>query len=78
MMGLTPGPLVCALFLSFSGKSVGSVGKSVGGVSGVGSCVFVLTGLKSVGDVVLFVMFVPRGVKSKGGRIIELFCRPKS
>ena len=51
--------------------------KSVGSVSGVGSEVFVPTGIKSIGDVVLLVVFVPRGVDSKRGRIIELFWRPK-
>ena len=35
-----------------SGKFVGSVGKSVGGVSGIGSGVFVSTGIKSNGHVI--------------------------
>ena len=48
-------------------------GKYVGSVSGVGSGDFVLTGIKSLGDVV---MFVPRGVNSKGGQFIELFWCP--
>ena len=61
-----------------SGKSVGSVGESVGCVRRVGYIFFVLTGIKSIGDVVLLVMFVPREVESKGGRLIELFWRPKS
>ena len=56
-----------------SGKSVGSVGRSFGGVSGVGSGVFVLTGTHSISDVVMLVVFVPRGVESKGGPLIELF-----
>ena len=34
-------------------------GNSVGGVSDVGSCVFVLTGIESIGDVVPLVVFVP-------------------
>ena len=42
-------------------------GKSVGRVSGLGSGVFVPTGIESIGDVVLLVLFVPRGVKSKSG-----------
>ena len=62
-------------FSIFSGKSVG---KSVGGVSGVGSGIFVPTGIKSIGDVDLLFVFVPKGVDSKGGRLIELFWRPKS
>ena len=53
-------------------------GKSVGGVSGIGSGVFVLTGIKSIGDVVPMVVFISRGVDSKGGQIIEIFWRPKS
>ena len=59
------------------GKSVGSAVESVGGVSGVGFGVFVLTGIKSIGDVVLLVVFVPRGVESKRGRLIGSFWRPK-
>ena len=53
-------------------------GDSVGSVSGVGSEVFVLNVIKSIGDVILLVVFVPNGVKSKGGRLIELFWRPRS
>ena len=51
---------------------------SVGCVSGVGSVYFVSTELESIGDVVPLLVFVPRGVESKCGRLIELFCRPKS
>ena len=40
---------------------------------GVGSGVFVLTVIESIVDVVLLVVFVPIGVDSKGGQIIELF-----
>ena len=40
----------CA-FPFFSDESVGSVGESVGGVCGVGSGFFVLTGIESIGDV---------------------------
>ena len=65
-------------FPSFSGKSVGSVGKYVGGVSDVGSGVFVLTEIESIGGVAPFFLFVPREGKSKGGRLIELFWCPKS
>ena len=52
-------------------------GNSVGCVSGVGSAIFVPTGIKSVGDVVPLVLFIPRGVESKRGWLIELFWRPK-
>ena len=61
-----------------SDESIGSVGRSVGHVSGVGSGVFVLTGIKSIGDVFPLVVFVPKIVESKGSRLIEIFCRPKS
>ena len=60
-----------------SGKSIGSVGKSVGRVCGMGSGVFVLTGIKSISDIVPLVVLVTKGVKSKGGQLIELFWRPK-
>ena len=69
-------PGKCA-FPFCSGKSIGSVGKYVGGVSGVGSGIFVLTGIDSIGDFVSLFVFVPSGVESKGGRLIELFWRPK-
>ena len=49
-------------FPFFSGKSVGSVRESVGRICGVGSVIFVLTGIKSIGDVVLLVVFLPKGV----------------
>ena len=84
MMVLTPGPLVRALFFRFD-ESVGRVGDSVGCVAnfvvldcGVGSGVFVPTGIESIGDVFPLVLFVPKGVKSKGSRLIEIFWRPKS
>ena len=60
------------------GDSVGRVDNSVGCVSGVGSGVFVPTGIDSIGDVVLLVVIVPKGVESKGSRLIEIFWRPKS
>ena len=59
-----------------SGKSVSSGGKSVGGVSGVGSGVFIPTGIESIGDVFPLFVFLPRGVESKGGRFTE-FLAPK-
>ena len=49
------------------GKYVGSVDESVGSVSGVGSGDFVTTGIESLGEVVLLVVFVPRRVDSKVG-----------
>ena len=80
MMGLDQGPHGTCTSPFCSGKSVGSV-------NGVGSGDFVPTGIKSIGDVVLLVVFVPRGVPlfvfvprgvdSKGGQLIELFWRPK-
>ena len=57
-------PGTCAS-LFFSGKSVGSVGESVGRVSGVGSGIFVPTGIKSIGDVVPLVVFVPKDLSPK-------------
>ena len=60
------------------GESVGSVGESVGSLSGIGSGNFAPTGIKSLGDVVPLVVFVPRGVESKGDQLIESFWRPKS
>ena len=58
--------------------SVGGASWSVGSVSGVSFGGFVPTGIKSLGDVVLWVVFVPRGVDSKGGWLIGSFWRPKS
>ena len=64
-------------FLFCSGKSVGSDDKSVGSGSVVGSGNFFLSGIESLGDIVLLFVFVPRGVESKVGQLIESFCRPK-
>ena len=60
----TPG--MCA-FPFCSDEFVGSVGESVGRFSDVGPGFFVPTGIKSIGDVVPLVVFVPKGVESKGG-----------
>ena len=60
------------------GDSVGRVEYSVGYVSGMGSGIFVPTGINSIGDVFLLVVFVPKGYESKGSRLIEIFWRPKS
>ena len=43
------------------------LGKSVGSASGVGSVVFVSTGIASIGDILPLVLFLPRGVYSKVG-----------
>ena len=61
-------PGTCA-FPFCSGKSVGSVDEAVVRVCvcGLGYGVFVLTGIESIGDVVPLVVFVPKGVESKGG-----------
>ena len=59
-------------------KSSSSVDEYVGCVRGVGSGVFFLTGIDSIGDVVPLDVFIPRGVESKCGQLIELFWRPKS
>ena len=74
MMGLIPGLLVRVLFLfalinlfCCVGDSVGSVGDSVDSVSSVGSTFFVSTGIESIGDIVLLVVFVPKAFDSKSG-----------
>ena len=59
-------PGTCA-FRFCSVKSVGSVGKSVDVVSGVGSVVFVPTEIESISYFVLLLVSIPRGVDSKGG-----------
>ena len=59
------GYTVTCAFSFCSVKSVGCVGKYVGCFCGVGSSVFVFTDLRSIGEVVLLVVFVPRGVESK-------------
>ena len=53
-------------------------GNSVGRDSGVGSVVFVPTGIDSIGDVVLLVVYVPIGVEFIFGQLIGSFWRPKS
>ena len=40
--------------------------------------VFVPEVIESIGDVVPLVVFVPKGVESKGSQLIEIFWRPKS
>ena len=46
--------------------------------NGIGSGVFVPTGIKSIFDVVLLVVFVPIEIKSKVGRLIQIFSHSKS
>ena len=57
-----------------SDDSAGRADNSVGHVHGVGSGVFVLIGIESTGDIVPLVVFVPKGVNSKCGRLAEYFC----
>ena len=49
-----------------------------GPVSGLGSGIFVPTGVDSKCDIFAFVVFVPIGVESKGGQLIEMFWRSNS
>ena len=53
--------------------SIGRVDNSVSCVHGVGSGVFFPIGIKSIDDVVPLVVFVPIGVESKCGLLIEMF-----
>ena len=57
------------------GSGSGTHGKSVGSAGDVGFGVFVLIGIESLGNVVILVVFVPRGVDSKGV-IVVLFLHP--
>ena len=75
--GSVSGSPVTCNFPFFSGKSVGGFSKSVGRVCGVGSGVFVPTGIESIGDVFQLVVFVPKLFESNGGRLIKIFCRSK-
>ena len=61
------------------GKSVGSAGESVSSycesidsVSGVGSGDFFSIEIKSIGDFFPLVVLVPRGIESKGGRLVAV------
>ena len=51
---------------------------SVGHFSYVGSGIFVPTVIESIGDIVLLIVFVPIGVESKVGQLIERFSLSKS
>ena len=68
---------MCAYTSRFD-DSIGHVDDSVGNICGVGSGAFVPIGIESKFDVVPLVVFVPIVVKSKGGRLIEIFWRPRS
>ena len=57
----------------FVGDYVGRVEESIGCVSGVGSDTFVPKGIKSIVGAVPLVVFVPKGIYSKGGQLIEIF-----
>ena len=67
---------MCAFTFCFN-ESVGHVGEYVGRFSVIESVIFVLTVIESIGNVVPLVVFVPKGVESKSGQLIETFCRPK-
>ena len=69
IMGLTPNPLILTIFYAFSLH----LGYSIGGVSSLGSGVFVPTGVESKCDIFAFVMFTPIEVDSKGDGLIETF-----
>ena len=60
------------------GDYVGRVDDSFGRVCGMGSGIFILTVIESIGEVVPLAVFVPKGVESKGSRLIEIFWRLKS
>ena len=64
MMGMTLGHLVRSLFHCIFGGSVGRV-------SGLGFGIFVPTGVESKSDFFSFVVVVPIGAESKGGRLIK-------
>ena len=58
--------------------SIGCVDNYVGRVCGIDYGVFGQIGIESIGDVFTLVVIVPIGVESKGGRLIEIFWRPRS
>ena len=66
----------CAFPFCFE-NSVGCVDDSVGRVHGRCSGFFPIR-IESNCDVVPLVVFIPIGLESKGGQLIELFWRPKS
>ena len=68
-MGLNPGLLVCALF-PFAMKI--PLGVFVAWVFA-----FFSIAIKSNCDVIPLVVFIPRGVESKGAQLIEIFWCPK-
>ena len=68
MMGLTPIPLVHTRLPFFI-----ALDDSVGSVHGLWCGVFAPEDVKYKCDIFEFVVFVPIGVESKGGRIIKMF-----
>ena len=74
MIGLTLGLLVHALFL-FALMNLLVVLETPLVVSLEWNLAFFLTGIESIGDIVLLVVFVPKGVESKGSQLIEIFWR---
>ena len=60
------------------GSRPGSPGKYFGSAGDVGLRDFVTTVIESLGNVVLLVIFLPRGIDYKVGRLIGSFWRPKS
>ena len=62
-------PGTCAFPFS-SGKFVGSAGESIGSVSSICSGNFVPIEIDSIGNFVPLIVLLPRGVDSKGGRLV--------
>ena len=67
----------CAFSFPFD-DSVGRVVNSVVSVCVVVSGIFFPTGIRLIGDVVPLVMFVPIGIESNGGQLIEIFWHTRS
>ena len=77
-MGLALVPLICAIFL-FAQMNPLVVMANMLAVSVTYGLAFPPpTGINSIGDVFLLVVFVPKGVGSKSGRLIKIFCRSES
>ena len=71
MMGMTPSPLVRVLLpLVLMIMLVVTVAW--------GMAFFFQKDLSPIGDVVKFVLFIPIGVESKGGQLIEMFWHSNS
>ena len=72
-MGVDPGPLGRVLFNFASMNPLVVLENPLVRVCGMRYDIFVPTIIKSIGDVVPLVVFVSKGVKSKDGRLIEIF-----